>query len=259
MASNPVSSSTSRATAAAGDSPWSIPPPGRVQLPGWGPRRSCGSAARRRRGSTSAYAASRCSVTGRWLASASRTIGTVGTSPDSTSASACHRASTVEPSTSTTRGSAASAATQASYTIRTECISVVSRSPRSPASKTRCADPIQIGRPSSQASPVSSCTSRTTASSGCSPKSMPPPGSVHCSWSEIAGAIRASRISPARTITAYAATRCRRGSCEDSDMGRESRRCWPGTLCRCTKQPRHPHRPLHRPSSSATRGSTTRR
>ena len=46
------------------------------------------------------------------------------------------------------------------------------------------------GRPSSQLRPVSSWTSRTTAASGCSPKSIPPPGSVHCSFSEIDGARR---------------------------------------------------------------------
>ena len=93
-------------------------------------------------------------------------------------------------------------------------------SPWLPVSRWRWAEPIQSGRPSSQLRPVSSCTSRTTAASGCSPKSIPPPGSVHCSFSEIDGAIRASRMSPPRTIKAYAATRWRRGSCVgSSDMG----------------------------------------
>ena len=47
----------------------------------------------------------------RWWPSASRTIATVSTAPESTSSNGTHRASTVEPSTSTTRGSGASAGT----------------------------------------------------------------------------------------------------------------------------------------------------
>ena len=220
IAVRPDSSATSRAAAAAGRSPWSTPPPGRLQLPGCGPRAELRVSRIESSRRTRAYAANRCRIAGWWRASAWRTIGTVGTFPDSTSATGCQRASTVEPSTSTTRGSGASAGTQASYTIRTECSSEAPSSPWLPVSRWRCAEPIQIGRPSSQLRPVSSCTSRTTAASGCSPKSIPPPGSVHCSFSEIDGAIRASRMSPPRTIRAYAATRWRRGSCVgSSDMG----------------------------------------
>ena len=45
-------------------------------------------------------------------------MGTTGTVPSSTSATLCHAASEVEPSTSSTRGSGESTGTQPSYTIR---------------------------------------------------------------------------------------------------------------------------------------------
>ncbi len=70
-----------------------------------------------------AYAAIRCIRNGVWSASASSTIGTTGTLPLSTSATDCQAASTVDPSTSSTRGSGESTGTHPSYTIRSACAS----------------------------------------------------------------------------------------------------------------------------------------
>ena len=60
------SSWTSRTSAARGSSPWSMPPPGSVQEPGWGPRSELrvSSTSGRRRDETRAYAATRCSWKG---------------------------------------------------------------------------------------------------------------------------------------------------------------------------------------------------
>ena len=163
---------TSRATAAAGGSPCSTPPPGQAsRRPGRGPRAELRVSSTSSSRGTRAYAASRCLRGRSVVGQRPRTIGTVGTAPESTSATGCHRASTVEPSTSTTRGSGASGATQPSYTMRTECMSVSEM-----VGVPRCASRSSSGRPTVTSSPVSSWTSRTTASPGCSPKSMPPRG-----------------------------------------------------------------------------------
>ena len=118
------------------------------------------------------------------------------TAPDSTSASGNQATSTVEPSRSTTCGSGASRGTQPSYTIRTECMSVPELLAWNRTECTCAESPIMAS------SPVSSCTSRTTASRGSSPNSTPPPGSVHSGDSLSHGASRQSRTIPSRTITA---------------------------------------------------------
>ena len=55
-------------------------------------------------------------------------------------------------------------------------------------------------------------TSRTTASRGCSPWSRPPPGSVHSSPRRCAAPAGRAGSARRRRITAYAATRCCRGT-----------------------------------------------
>ena len=82
-------------------------------------------------------------------------------------------------------------------------------------------------RRSATSSPVSSCTSRTTASRGSSPCSSPPPGSVHSSLLVSRVASRLSRIWSSRMITAYAATRCTFRTCRP---GRPDLCATPSTL-----------------------------
>ena len=92
----------------------------------------------------------------------------------------------------------------------------VGRRPRRRAS-TKC--PAQESTPASStispASPVSSVSSRSAASRGSSPKSTPPPGSVHMpSERAVApGAMRLSRMASPSTHSAYAATRVMRRGC----------------------------------------------
>ena len=99
-----------------------MPPPGRLHEPVWKPltenRTSSTSPSTGSPRRTRAYAPTRCIRNGDQSASACWTIGTVGTVPSSTSPSGSQAESTVEPSTSTTRGSGASGGTHASYTIR---------------------------------------------------------------------------------------------------------------------------------------------
>ena len=120
----------------------------------------------------------------------------------------------VEPSTSTTCGSGAvdrhPAVVDDPQRVRVGaparaarcCAGGRSRRARSPRSTT--------------SRPVSSCTSRTTASRGSSPCSRPPPGSVHSSLLVSRLASRESRMRSSRTMTAYAATRCTFRTCRRS-------------------------------------------
>ena len=67
--------------------------------------------------------------------------------------------------------------------------------------------------------PVSSCSSRRAPASGCSPKSMPPPGSVHAPGASVMLLKRqTNKRSDSSTQTLYAATRC-----EFSSLPRELR------------------------------------
>ena len=106
LAGSPDSSSTSRASATDGCSPWSTPPPGRVHAPGVGGRvaEMPGQQHLVVRARTRGVRREALQPERRWSASASITRPTTGTAPDSTSSSGFQAASTVEPSTSTTRG-----------------------------------------------------------------------------------------------------------------------------------------------------------
>ena len=151
--------------------------------------------------------------------------------PSSTPATGCQAASIVEPSTSTTCGSGLSTGDPA----------VVDDAQRVRVARRPCAPGVPAGGRSRRARsrrratsrPVSSCTSRTTASRGSSPWSSPPPGRVHSSSLVSRLARRLSRMWSSRRMTAYAATRC--------------------TFRTCRAQP--PLDPSFRPRASDARGA----
>ena len=209
-------------------------------------RPSCGSAAPRRRARTSAYAASRCRRAVRWWASASRTIGTVATAPASTSASGVHRGVDGRPVDLDdvrlrARRRAPTRRTPDPHGVQVGRAAVGSRSTTAVrgADPERRADRAVAGR-----SPRAPRARRRRA--GSSPKSMPPPGSVHSS--AVGDPRREQREQDVAVAQDHGVRRARRWRRGRSDRirthGSESReRRGRGTVC--------PRGPSSRPAAPA--------